>query len=86
MRFGSAVRVSGRVAVAAAFVAAVAVALEDLIKGDRDWDWDDRKDAAFERRILFFEGGEIRLSLVNRCIVFVMCDVQKVFGSRYVLQ
>lgn len=59
MRFGSAVRVSGRVAVAAI------VALEDLIKGDRDWDWDNRKDAAFERRI-FFERGEIRLSLVNR--------------------
>lgn len=52
MRFGSAVRVSGRVAVAAA---AAAVALEDLIKGDRDgdWDWDNRKDAAFERRIFF---------------------------------
>lgn len=46
MRFGSAVRVSVR----------VAAALEDLIKGDRDWDWDwdNRKDAAFERRILFF--------------------------------
>lgn len=68
MRFGSAVRVSVRVA--------VAVALEDLIKGnrDRDWDWDNRKDAAFERRIIF-ERGEIRLSLVNRCTVFVMCDV-----------
>lgn len=56
MRFGSAVRVSGRVAVVAvaAIVAAVA-ALEDLIKGDRDWDWDwdNRKDAAFERRIFF---------------------------------
>lgn len=39
-------RVSGRVAVAAA-------ALEDLIKGDWDWDWENRKDAAFERRILF---------------------------------
>lgn len=60
MRFGSAVRVSGRVAVAFAVVA-VAVALEDLIKGDWDWDWDNRKDAAFERRILF-ERGEIRLS------------------------
>lgn len=33
----------------------------------------------------FFERGEIRLSLVNRCIVCVMCDVQKVFGSRYAL-
>lgn len=54
MRFGSAVRVSGRVAVAVAFAAA-AVALEDLIKWDWDWDWDweNRKDAAFERRILF---------------------------------
>lgn len=43
-------RVSGRVAVA------VAVALEDLIKGDWDWDgdWENRKDAAFERRIFFF--------------------------------
>lgn len=54
MRFGSAVRVSVRTAAAVAF--AVAVALEDLIKGDRDWDWDNRKDAAlgeFERRILF---------------------------------
>lgn len=70
MRFGSAVRVSGR-AVAAA---AAAVALEDLIKGDRDWDGDNRKDAAFERRI-FFERGEIRVSLVDRCTVFVMCDV-----------
>lgn len=59
MRFGSAVRVSGRVAAA---VAAAAVALEDLIKGDRDWDWDNRKDAAFKRRIFFFERGEIRLS------------------------
>lgn len=49
MRFGSAVRVSGRVAAVA--VAVAAVALEDLIKGDRDWD--NRKDAAFERRILF---------------------------------
>lgn len=67
-------------------VAAVAVALENLIKGDwdRDWDWENRRDAAFERRILF-ERGEIRLSLVNICTVFVMCDVQKVFGSRYVL-
>lgn len=73
MRFGSAVRVSGRVAVAAAVAA---VALEDLIKGDWDWDWDNRKDAAFERRILF-ERGEIRLSWVNRCIVCVMCDVYK---------
>lgn len=54
MRFGSAVRVSGRVAVA------VAVALEDLIKGDWDWDgdWENRKDAAFERRIFFFLRGE----------------------------
>lgn len=69
MRFGSAVRVSGR-------AVAVAVALEDLIKGDRDWDWDNRKDAAFERRILF-ERGEIRLSLVNRFTVCVMCDVYK---------
>lgn len=69
MRFGSAVRVSGRVAFAAA-----AVALEDLIKGERDRDWDNRKDAAFERRI-FFERGEIRLSLINRCTVCVMCDV-----------
>lgn len=86
MRFGSAVRVSGRVAFAAVAVAAVAVAvaLEDLIKGDRDWDWDNRKDAAFERRI-YFERGEIRLSLVNRCTVCVMCDIQKVFGSRCVL-
>lgn len=60
MRFGSAVRISGRVA--AAF--AVAVALEDLIKGNRDGDWDNRKDAAFERRIFFFffEREEIRLS------------------------
>lgn len=81
MRFGSAVRVSGRVA---AF-AAVAVALEDALRIRGDRDWDNRKDAAFERRILFFERGEIRLSLVNRCIVCVMCDVQKVFGSRYVL-
>lgn len=48
MRFGSAVRVSGRVAFAAA-------ALEDLIRGDRDrGDWHNRKDAAFERRIFFF--------------------------------
>lgn len=54
MRFGSAVRVSVRIAVAAAGAAvAAAVALEDLIKGNRDWDWDNRKDAAFERRILF---------------------------------
>lgn len=68
-------RVSGRVAVAVAAVA-VALLLEDLIKGD--WDWDNRKDAAFERRILFFfERGEIRLSLGNRCIVCVMCDVYK---------
>lgn len=57
MRFGSAVRVSGRVAFAAAAVAA-AFALEDLIRGDRDWDWDNRKDAAFERRILFREGRD----------------------------
>lgn len=57
MRFGSAVRVSVRAAVAVAAVAA-AVALEDLIKGDRDWDWDSRKDAAFERRILVFLRGE----------------------------
>lgn len=58
---------------------AVAAALEDLIKGDWDWDgdWENRKDAAFERRILFFERGEIRLSLVNRCTVCVMCDVCK---------
>lgn len=75
MRFGSVVRVNVRIAVAFAAVAA-AVAFEDLIKGDRDWDWDwnNRKDAAFERRILF-ERGEIRLSLVNRCTVCVMCDV-----------
>lgn len=39
-------RVSGRVAVAVA-----AVALEDLIRGDR-------KDAAFERRIFFREGRD----------------------------
>lgn len=45
-------RVSGRVAAAAAV--AVALLLEDLIKGDWDWGWDNRKDAAFERRILFF--------------------------------
>lgn len=47
-------RVSGRVAV----VAAVAVALEDLIKGD----WDNRKDAAlgdFERRIFFSRGERL---------------------------
>lgn len=54
VRFGSAVRVSVRVAAAAA----VAAALEDLIKGNRDWDWESRKDAAFERRILFFLRGE----------------------------
>lgn len=58
MRFGSAVRVSVRVAVVAA-AAAVALLLEDLIRGDRDWDWDNRKDAAFERRIFsFFSRGE----------------------------
>lgn len=55
MRFGSGVRVSGRVAVAAAV--AFALLLEDLIKGDRDRDWDNRKDAALGdfalRRILF---------------------------------
>lgn len=47
-------RVSVRAAVAVA-AAVAAVALEDLIKGDRDWnrDGDNRKDAAFERRILF---------------------------------
>lgn len=49
MRFGSAVRVSGRVA--------AAVALEDLIRED----WDNRKDAALRdfalRRILFFREG-----------------------------
>lgn len=51
MRFGSAVRVSGRVAVA---FAAVAVALEDALRTRGDRDWDNRKDAAFERRMLFF--------------------------------
>lgn len=34
----------------------------------------------------FFERREIRLSLVNRCTVCVMYNVQKVFGSRCVLQ
>lgn len=48
MRFGSAVRVSVRAAVAFA-----ALALEDLIRGDRG-DRENRKDAAFERRIFFF--------------------------------
>lgn len=59
MRFGSAVRVSGRVAVAFAVAVAVAaaVALEDALRTRGDRDWVNRKDAALGdfalRRILF---------------------------------
>lgn len=52
MRFGSAVRVSGR-------AVAVAAALEDALRTRGDRDLVNRKDAAFERRIFFLRGERL---------------------------